>query len=226
MKYYSNYTNTEENYLKAIYKLSEISNDGISTNAIAARLDTKAASVTDMLKKLDKKKLISYKKYQGVTLTQEGERIAILIIRKHRLWEYFLVQKLNFKWDEVHEVAEQLEHIKSKLLVDKLAEYLGNPKYDPHGDPIPNVEGKIRNLHTTTALQLKKGETGVVVGVKDHSTSFLQHLDALGVALGKKILVKDSIKYDQSLLVDLDKHTDITLSKKVSENLFIERELK
>ncbi|HEY4195433.1 MAG TPA: metal-dependent transcriptional regulator, partial [Mucilaginibacter sp.] len=126
-------TFTEENYLKAIYHLS-LQSGAVSTNQIAASLNTKAASVTDMLKKLADKELLNYTKYQGVTLTPAGEKIAVSFIRKHRLWEYFLVEKLNFKWDEVHDVAEELEHISSKELVDRLDDFMGNPKYDPHGD--------------------------------------------------------------------------------------------
>lgn len=134
---------TEENYIKAIYKLCEKSADAVSTNAIAEKMHTKAASVSDMLKKLSKKKLINYRKYQGVTLTAKGEKLALAIVRKHRLWELFLVQKLNFKWDEVHDIAEQLEHIQSDELVKRIDKFLDHPKFDPHGDPIPDVNGKL-----------------------------------------------------------------------------------
>src|SRR6185312_6510017 len=136
-------TFTEENYLKAIYHLST-QEENVSTNQIAVSLNTKAASVTDMLKKLADKELINYAKYQGVTLTVQGEKVALNIVRKHRLWEYFLVEKLNFKWDEVHDVAEELEHISSRELVDRLDDFMGNPKYDPHGDPTPDRHGKFK----------------------------------------------------------------------------------
>jgi len=221
MKSYSLYSHTEEDYLKAIYKISETSESEIATNAIAERLKTKASSVTDMLKKLHKKDLIKYKKYKGVSLTKKGEKIAIQIIRKHRLWEYFLVKKMDFKWDEVHDVAEQLEHIKSKLLVDKLDTYLGYPKYDPHGDPIPSANGEIRIVHKKTIDQLKAKDDCVIVGVKDHSTSFLQHLDSLKIRLGSKIKVLEQIKYDKSMLINLDDKKEILISNKVSKNIFV-----
>jgi DtxR family transcriptional regulator, Mn-dependent transcriptional regulator len=131
------FTLSEENYLKAIYHLSKEEDESVSTNALAERLETTAASVSDMLKKLAKKELIEYKKYQGVNISEKGKRVALQIIRKHRLWEVFLVEKLSFNWDEVHEIAEQLEHIDSPTLVKRLDEFLGYPKFDPHGDPIP-----------------------------------------------------------------------------------------
>src|ERR1700709_788933 len=169
-------TFTEENYLKAIYHLS-LQSTSVSTNQIAAALNTKAASVTDMLKKLAEKELINYTKYQGVTLTAPGEKIAINIIRKHRLWEYFLVEKLNFKWDEVHDVAEELEHISSKELVNRLDEFMGNPKYDPHGDPIPDSNGLFKSHELKPVAALAVNENGIISGVRDHTTSFLQYLE-------------------------------------------------
>lgn len=220
---YSPYSYTEENYLKAIFKLSERTKANITTNAIAERLNTKAASVTDMLKKLNKKELIKYKRYNGVVLTSEGKAIAILIIRKHRLWEYFLVNKLNFKWDQVHEIAEQLEHIKSKVLIDKLDTFLGKPKYDPHGDPIPTNNGQIRDSHKITADNLNEKNIAIIVGVKDHSNSFLQYLDKLNLTINKKIKVLNKIEYDNSMLIILDGKAKLTISKKVSENLYVEK---
>src|SRR3984885_5178673 len=148
-------TFTEENYLKAIYHLSHESGS-VSTNQIAAALNTKAASVTDMLKKLADKALINYEKYQGVTLTSAGQKIALHIIRKHRLWEYFLVEKLNFKWDEVHEMAEEMEHISSVELIDRLDKFMDYPKHDPHGDPIPDSDGKfkVHDLKPVSAIEV------------------------------------------------------------------------
>src|SRR5580693_6558937 len=153
-------TFTEENYLKAIYHLS-LQSESVSTNQIAASLNTKAASVTDMLKKLADKELINYTKYQGVTLTPQGEKIAVSIIRKHRLWEYFLVEKLNFKWDEVHDVAEELEHISSKELADRLDQFMGYPKYDPHGDPIPDSNGKLKTHELKPVSSLSINSNGI-----------------------------------------------------------------
>src|ERR1700754_3537644 len=178
-------TFTEENYLKAIYHLS-LPSGCASTNQIAAALNTKAASVTDMLKKLAEKELINYTKYQGVTLTASGEKIAISIIRKHRLWEYFLVEKLSFKWDEVHDVAEELEHISSKELVDRLDDFMGNPKYDPHGDPIPDSSGKFKTHDLKPVSALLVNESGIISGVRDHTPSFLQYLEKMQLTIGRK----------------------------------------
>ena len=167
---------TEENYLKAIFKLSMGSNKEVSTNAIAEQLDTKASSVTDMIKKLSDKKLVKYVKYKGVSLNEKGEEIAVSIIRNHRLWEVFLVEKLDFKWDEVHEFAEELEHIKSDKLTERLDTFLGFPKYDPHGDPIPDKDGNINRHKDITIANLKINDKGVIVGVKEHSKGYLKYL--------------------------------------------------
>src|SRR6201990_2370199 len=161
-------TLAEENYLKSIYHLS-LDAVNVSTNQLAAFLNTKASSVTDMLKKLSDKGLINYTPYQGVTLTAAGEKIAVNIIRKHRLWEYFLVEKLGFKWDEVHEMAEEMEHISSNELIDRLDKFMGFPKYDPHGDPIPDCDGHFTHeiLRPISILTVKK--TGIIWGVRAHS---------------------------------------------------------
>jgi len=191
-------TFTEENYLKAIYHLS-IQEESVSTNQIAASVSTKAASVTDMLKKLAEKELINYTKYQGVTLTSAGEKIALSIIRKHRLWEYFLVEKLNFKWDEVHDVAEELEHIASKELVDRLDDFMGNPKYDPHGDPIPDSKGKFKAHELKPVSGMEVNKEGIISGVRDHSPAFLQYLEKMNLTIGKKIKIAEVNTYDHSV---------------------------
>ncbi|HVS90905.1 MAG TPA: metal-dependent transcriptional regulator [Mucilaginibacter sp.] len=212
-------TFTEENYLKAIYH-GAANGGSASTNEIAAALNTKAASVTDMLKKLAEKKLINYTKYQGVTLTPAGQKIALSIIRKHRLWEYFLVEKLNFKWDEVHDVAEELEHISSKELVDRLDDFMGNPKYDPHGDPIPNRKGEFKAHELKPVSGLSVNEEGVISGVRDHSSSFLQYLEKTQLTIGKKIKIAEIHTYDHSVIVQSgDKRTHI--SREVANNLLI-----
>jgi len=144
------FSQAEENYLKAIYALQNELGMAINTNLIAKKINTKASSVTDMIKKLSVKKLLTYKKYQGVQLTDKGKKVALKVIRKHRLWEYFLVKKLNYRWDEVHEIAEQLEHIKSETLIDNLETFLKYPKFDPHGDPIPDKDGNIMLTKTRT----------------------------------------------------------------------------
>lgn len=175
---------TEENYLKAIYHLSLTNDKSVTTNSIAAAMSTKAASVTDMLKKLAEKKLINYERYQGVSLTAEGKTIAIKIVRKHRLWEFFLVEKLQFKWDEVHELAEELEHIKSAELIERLDKFLGFPKYDPHGDPIPDVNGRfnINELKPVSTLLVNDG--GIIMGVREHLPQFLQYLEKMRLIIG------------------------------------------
>jgi DtxR family transcriptional regulator, Mn-dependent transcriptional regulator len=166
-------TYTEENYLKAIYHLSDHGKSEVSTNAISDSLKTKPASVSDMLRKLSDKNVINYIKYQGVTLTAKGKKEALQIIRKHRLWEVFLVEKLKFNWDEVHEIAEQLEHIQSKLLIKRLDEFLGFPQHDPHGDPIPNEDGEMTPKKQVSLSEVRVGSQGIVMGLKETSPLFL-----------------------------------------------------
>lgn len=210
---------TEENYLKAIYKLIEQNNEAISTNAIAEKMSTKAASVTDMLKKLSDKKLINYQKYQGVTLSSKGEKVALNVIRKHRLWEMFLLEKLDFKWDEVHDVAEQLEHINSEKLIAQIDKFLNYPKFDPHGDPIPDANGKIQQQKSKSLANYKKNDALIMTGVVDHSTAFLQYLDKSGLALGNEIKIKEVIEFDRSLQIIINKKTAIFISNDVAKNI-------
>lgn len=214
---------TEENYLKAIYKLNTNPNEGVSTNSIAELLQTKASSVTDMVKKLSDKQLVKHVKYKGVSLTNKGKKIALSIIRNHRLWEVFLVEKLDFKWDEVHEIAEDLEHIRSAQLVNKLDAYLGFPKYDPHGDPIPDQDGNIAPMITTTLDELSKHEKGVIVGVKEHSTSYLKYLEQLDLVLGTEIIVNDIIEFDSSISITINDRNNKSISHKASKNLIIKK---
>ena len=212
-------TFTEENYLKAIYHLS-LQSASVSTNQIAASLNTKAASVTDMLKKLADKQLINYARYQGVTLAPRGEEIAISIIRKHRLWEYFLVEKLSFKWDEVHDVAEELEHISSKELIDRLDDFMGRPRFDPHGDPIPDVNGKFNTYQLKPVSALLVDESGIISGVREHSAAFLQYLEKIELTIGKKIKVAEIAGYDHSVVVQLNDQK-VHISREVANNLLI-----
>ncbi|HUM47572.1 MAG TPA: metal-dependent transcriptional regulator, partial [Chitinophagales bacterium] len=173
---------TEENYLKCIYlQLEKNGVHPVTTNEISEQVKTKAASVTDMLKRLADKRLIHYKKYQGVLLTTSGKTKALSIVRKHRLWEYFLVEKLKFQWDEVHAVAEELEHVNSDLLVDKLDAFLGRPKFDPHGDPIPDHLGKLSVSKFRNLSSLKANEKGKVAAVIEQQPAFLKHLDKLHI---------------------------------------------
>ncbi|GAA4085844.1 metal-dependent transcriptional regulator [Mucilaginibacter panaciglaebae] len=212
-------TLAEENYLKAIYHLS-LNDLSVSTNQIAAALCTKAASVTDMVRKLADKELINYEKYQGVTLTAVGEKIALQIICKHRLWEYFLVEKLNFKWDEVHEMAEELEHISSVELIDRLDKFMDYPKHDPHGDPIPDREGKFKKHELRPIASLKLNEVGIISGVRDHTPGFLQYLEKQQLTIGKKIKVTDIIEYDNSMILQVE-GTITHISREVAKNLLI-----
>ena len=212
---------TEENYIKTIYILSGGGTEAVSTNAIAEMLQTKPASVSDMLKKLSSKNIIHYVKYRGVSLTPEGKSKALQIIRKHRLWEVFLVNKLNFSWDEVHEVAEQMEHIQSPLLIKRLDEYLGFPKHDPHGDPIPTEKGEINQPQQRIAAELNVNEVGVVVGVKDTQPTFLQHLDKIGICLGTRIQVIDKLDFDKSLEISINQNKKALISAEVSKNIFV-----
>lgn len=213
-------TYSEENYLKVIYHLSLNQNKGITTNSIANEMESKPSSVTDMVQKLADKGLVIYKKYQGVSLTDEGLFTALMIVRKHRLWEVFLLEKLDFSWDEVHDVAEQLEHIKSDKLVNKLEEFLDFPTEDPHGDPIPDRTGKIAKVDKKLLSEMAVGKRVICVGVKDSSSAFLQYLDKQQIALGSSIEVMGKEDFDMSLTLKLgDKQ--VTVSNKIAANLFV-----
>lgn len=214
---------TVENYLKAIFQLSQKTEGGVTTNAIADHIGTKAATVSDMLKKLDAQNLIHYKKYQGTLLTPEGRDMAVEIIRKHRLWEVFLVEKLDFKWDEVHDIAEELEHIESKELTNRLDDFLDNPKFDPHGDPIPDKDGNIQRRAQVPLTEIKMGSAGIVTGVKDSSKAFLQYLDTMGIYLGNEVIVQEIFDYDKSRVIETD-GKKLTLSLQASKNLYVKIE--
>jgi DtxR family Mn-dependent transcriptional regulator len=215
---------TEENYLKIIHSLSGREGLEVSTNALAEGTSTRAASVTDMLRKLAEKGLIHYKKYQGVRLTDEGEKVALKVIRKHRLWEVFLVDKLGFGWDEVHDIAEELEHIPSDRLVEKLASYLGNPQFDPHGDPIPDAKGNMPEPDYVKLSELPAGTHAILMGVREHTPSFLQHLDRSGLTLGCSIFIKEVNDYDKSLLAETSTQQTLFISHEVSKNILIQRQ--
>jgi len=210
----------EENYLKAIYHLSVGGSNAVLTNELAEAMQTKAASVTDMMKKLSVKELIHYQRYYGVTITGKGKSQALMVIRKHRLWETFLVQKLGFSWDEVHEVAEQLEHIQSARLIDKLDEYLGYPTVDPHGDPIPDHHGKVKSVPLVSMDQVKPGSKGIIASVKDSDPELLKYLDKIGATPGKKVQVINRENYDESIEVMIDKKL-VFVSKEVSKNILL-----
>lgn len=213
-------TQAEENHLKAIYKIAEREGKPALTNAIASAMNTAAASVTDMLKRLSDKQLITYEKYKGVMLTEDGQRLATTLIRKHRLWETFLVKKLGFAWDQVHELAEQLEHIQGDQLTARLDSFLGYPRFDPHGDPIPDAEGRWEYRDQISMASMLPGERGRISSVADDSAVFLQYLNQLGLALNSDIEVLDCFSYDHSMKVTID-GTVAVLSEKVCQNLFL-----
>lgn len=212
---------TEENYLKAVYYLHQANQQAVSTNDISARLSTSAASVSDMIKRLAEKKLLVYEKYKGVELSDKGAKVALHLIRKHRLWEVFLVDKLGFRWDEVHDLAEQLEHIKSPELVKRLDEYLEFPKFDPHGDPIPDEDGKFAKMAVQKMTVFQEGTTLVLMGVADTSDEFLQYLNQLGLSLGVSIRLGKKFHFDQSQEVFLNDTQKVVVSQHVANNLLV-----
>ena len=211
---------SEEDYLKALYHL-EMDFNAVSTNSIAEYLDMKPSSVTDMLKKLSEKKFINYQKYKGTSLTKKGKLIALSIIRKHRLWETFLVEKLGFGWDQVHTIAEQLEHIKSDELIENLDNFLGNPKYDPHGDPIPSKDGNIEKMNQKILVELKASQKGIITGVKKGTASLLNYLDKEKVKLGDSIRVIEILEFDGTYIVEINERK-LTFSEKICQNLLLE----
>lgn len=216
---------TEENYLKAILKLSGKKGVNVSTNEIAEELDTKASSVTDMIRRLSEKALCHYVKYQGTRLTEEGRVIAINVVRKHRLWEVFLVNKLQFSWDEVHDVAEQLEHIKSKQLMERLYAFLGEPEFDPHGNPIPDLKGHFPMRSSEQLIEIAQNNTCVVLGVTEDNPDFLKYLNKIDVKIGVMITVIDHNDFDGSmdLLVNNEK---VHISAEVGKSIMVKKQEK
>lgn len=213
------YTTTEENYIKAIYHLQD-KHEKLGTNLLSEEMQTKPASVTDMIKKLEAKKLVHYKKYKGFILTEQGSRVALMIIRKHRIWEYFLVNKLGFHWDEVHVLAEQLEHIASEELITRLDNFLGNPAYDPHGDPIPDNKGKIKELRQDSLINLPMKKTVTVSSVKNQRPEMLDILDHYRIGIGTKLKITRRFPFDGSLEITIDKQPAITISVLVAQNIY------
>ncbi len=215
-----NFSVAEENYIKAIWHLQRY-NDDVTTNLLANQLNTRPASVTDMLKKLKTKKLVHYEKYQGFSLTSEGKKIALGIIRRHRLWEFFLAEKLQFDWDEVHAIAEDLEHVSSKKLIDKLDEYLGFPKVDPHGDPIPDNQGKMETSSAIGLHELELNKVAEVSGVGNQSSELLELLKHKNIRIGTKLEVKKRFEFDQSLEVKIRNLPAFTISEQLAKNLLV-----
>lgn len=217
-----NYSVSEENYIKAIYNLNG-SKQLVSTNALEI-MDTKPASVTDMLKKLKAKKLISYQPYQGCKLNAEGIKVALNIVRRHRLWEYFLAEKLKFEWNEVHAVAEELEHVSSPKLIEQLDEYLGFPRFDPHGDPIPDNEGRIQSLKQIKLTQLPLNINARVSGLTDQSTDMLDLLKHRKISIGTTVEITRKFGFDQSVEIKVEDNTLFTISEQAAQHILVHHE--
>ncbi|HEY6064346.1 MAG TPA: metal-dependent transcriptional regulator [Chitinophagaceae bacterium] len=215
-----NYSTSEENYIKAIYHLQG-GEATVTTNELARELKTKPASVTDMMKKLKTKKLLHYQPYQGFRLSQEGSKVALGIIRRHRLWEYFLSEKLKFSWDEVHEVAEHLEHVSSKKLIDKLDEFLGFPRVDPHGDPIPDTHGKIKINQQVCLAGMTINKPAMVCHVADQSTEMLELLEHKHISIGTRLEVKRKFDFDHSMEIKIRLQPSFTISEQLAKNIFV-----
>ena len=219
-----NLSTTEENYIKTIYHLQQ-HDSTVGTNEVASKLNTKAASVTDMLKRLNTKQVLNYEKYKGFSLSHEGEKIALGIVRKHRLWEFFLVEKLQFRWDEVHAIAEELEHVSSKQLVERLDSFLGHPKFDPHGDPIPDSDGKMEVQQQINLVDLQLGQAAIVSAVGSQSTELLELLTHKNIAIGTPITLKKKFSFDNSLEIETTHGNTFTISRELALALFVTQEI-
>ena len=215
-----NFSTSEENYLKAIYHL-QTENGVVATNALADELNTRPASITDMMKKLSAKQLLHYKPYYGFSLSTEGKKAAIMIIRRHRLWEFFLAEKLGFGWDEVHTIAEELEHVSSRKLIDRLDEYLGFPEFDPHGDPIPNSKGKMQNPVKLPLAELQVNQQAQVCRVANKSTEMLELLEEKNIRIGTSVEVRKKFAFDQSVQIRIGNSKTETISEQLAKNIFV-----
>lgn len=214
------YSSSKENYIKAIFHLEQ-DEPVVSTNALARQLNTKPASVTDMLKKLHDQHLLDYEPYKGVRLTEAGEALALQIIRKHRLWEFFLVEKLSFGWEEVHEIAEELEHISSRKLIDRLDDFLGNPKTDPHGDPIPDASGLMPVVERISLLDLPIGLPADIISVSNQSADMLDLLKHYHIRIGTRLEITTRFQFDRSLQVQIKGQPPVTVTEQLASHLFV-----
>ena len=215
-----NYSTSEENYIKTIFHLQGDS-ETVTTNALAHELLTRPASVTDMMKKLKTKKLIHYQPYQGFKLNSEGKKVALGIIRRHRLWEFFLSEKLKFEWDEIHEIAEELEHVSNKKLIDKLDEFLGHPRFDPHGDPIPDMHGKMEDLQRVSLIDLPLNTIAEVCHVANQSSEILELMRHKNIAIGTKLEAKRKFAFDNSVEIKIRQQALVTISEQLAKNIFV-----
>jgi DtxR family Mn-dependent transcriptional regulator len=214
------FTTSEENYLKNIYHLQVMHDKKVSASMLSETVNTRAASVTDMLKKLHKKKLLHYEPYKHFHLTETGNRAAIEIIRKHRLWEFFLVNILKFKWDEVHEIAEELEHVSSTELVIRLEQFLGFPSFDPHGDPIPNSKGKMPEQEQLSLEALPLKQAATVSYIRDQRIAMMDILAHYQIKIGSRLKVIRRFDFDESIEIKVDKQPAATISKQVAANIY------
>ena len=214
-------TLSEENYLKVMYHLDKQGLKKVTPTSVSEALNNRPASVIDMLKKLGDKKLLHYEKNKGIKLTEKGKSIAVQIVRRHRLWEAFLVNKLGYSWDEIHEIAEQLEHVQHPELADKLDNYLGFPQYDPHGDPIPRANGETATTYKTVLAEMVEGKRCQIAAVKDTSSSFLLYLKKLEIGIGTKITILEKIEFDNSIVIIINDSVETTVSKIFAENLLV-----
>ena len=223
-------TNTVENYLKSIFHLSANQTDQVTTDRplpplvptthIAEHLGVKSSTVTDMIRKLEERQLVSYTKYQGVTLTTRGKALALDIVRKHRLWEVFLVDKLGFKWDEVHDIAEQLEHVQSEALVNRLDDFLDNPTQDPHGDPIPDRDGSIKKLRQQLLSTLRENDEATIARITEDEPSLLHFLEKQGLQLNTSFRVSEVIDFDRSVVLEVADRS-VSLSHKMASHIYV-----
>ena len=214
------FTTSEENYIKSIYHLQQ-QTGLVNTNSLAAEMQTRAASVTDMLKKLKGKKLLQYEKYKGFKLNEAGKKAALDVVRKHRLWEYFLVEHLKFDWDKVHPIAEQLEHISSEELVQRLDNFLGNPLFDPHGDPIPDKNGKIPVIKQQSLAEIPFKKNVTVSSVSNQTAQMLDMLKHYNIVLGTQLMVLKRFEFDGSLEIKVLKQSACIISEQVAKNVFV-----
>jgi DtxR family Mn-dependent transcriptional regulator len=217
-----NLSASEENYLKTIFHL-QITDENVTTNELADSLKAKPASITDMMKKLKNRKLVHYKPYQGFRLTPDGRKAAIGIVRRHRLWEYFLAEKLKFNWDEVHEVAEQMEHVSSKKLIDKLDEYLGFPRFDPHGDPIPDTNGVMETGKQYFLSDWPENKAAEVCQVLNQSVGLLSVLKQKNITIGKQVVIKKRLPFDNSLEIKTSKNPVSIISEQIAKKIIVKK---
>ena len=216
-------TTSEEKYLKAIYKISQKKGIPVATNDLAEELSTSAASVTEMIKKLFEKKFVEYQRYQGTLLTTEGGKLATQLVRRHRLWECFLVEKLSYGWDEVHDLADQLEHIKSDELVNRLEEFLNFPRFDPHGDPIPDRTGRFTIRAQFPLSTLNISDKAEVVGAAIHDSQFLRYLGEMNLEIGTQLEILERFEYDGSMRVQIDGHLPTLISPIITKNIHVRK---